>query len=373
MGEPFWITYEAGAAGPELTAGELRQIEAAFFEGPGGGRVFSGVKYGTGLVSLAGTTITHQALNFVIQGLTTTTGAYVGYEPQATKTLQAAHATLARVDRVWVEVQDHEVDASNQRRSIVVYAPGAPGGAAATVPTTAVLMAEINVPINNTLGATVTDKRTYYNPPPKIDRFNADGTWNEPAGCKWFKVRVQAGGGGGGGCLGVAGTAHGEGGGGGGGGYTEKIYPAGALGASVAVTVGAGGIGGTPSSSKGADGGASSVGGLTANGGIGGSQGTVGAGNTAASGGAGGTATGGDLNVSGSDGGQGRVLSGVSALHGWGGASYLGGSAQARTAIGAGNSGKQYGGGGSGAFVTTANQSGGPAADGVVIFEAHFR
>jgi hypothetical protein len=372
MGEPLWITYDAGATVPEMTAVELRQIEAAFFEGPGAGRVYSGVKYGTGGVSLAGTTITHQALNFAIQGLTTTTGAYIGYEPLATKTLQAAHPTLARIDRVWVEVQDHEADASNQRRSIVVYSPGAPGGAATTVPTTAVLMAEITVPINNTAGAVVTDKRTYYNPPPKIDKYTAGNTWNEPVGCKYFKVRGQAAGGGSGGCVG-AGTGQGEAGGGGGGAYVEKTFLAGALGASVIFTIGAAGAAATAISSKGGDGGDLVFGPLTATGGIGGSQGTVTTGNSAATGGAGGTATGGDLNVAGSDGGQGRVISGASALHGSGGASYLGGSVQSRTAIGPGNPGKQYGGGASGAFATTANQTGGVGGDPVLIIESYFR
>lgn len=372
MGEPQWITYDAVAGGPELTSVELRQIQAAFFEGPAGGQVYSGVRYGTGAVSLAGTTITHQAVNFVIQGVASSTGAYVGFEPTGTKTLSPAHATLARVDRVWTEVQDTEADSSGQRRSIVVYALGTPGGAPASLPATATLQAEINVPINNTAGAVVVDKRTYYNAPPSMQLITASGNWNRPPGLKAIRVRGVAGGGAGGAAF-ATGVGQGTaGGGGGGGGYFEGYIDAAQLGSTVAVTIGAGGVAGAVPTA----GGATSFGGfMSATGGGPGGNGNA-ASAVVALGGAGGAGTGGTVNIDGGDGDVGRVDAGAPVDCARGGNSVLGmgGQSGANILSSVGSQGQVYGGGGGGganrASQTAVN--GGPGAAGAVIVEHVF-
>lgn len=122
-------------------------------------------------------------------------------------------------------------------------------------------------------------------------------TWTKPSGATTVSVYVLgAGGGGGSGRVGANSTTRMGGGGGGGGGMSYGSWPAGAIGATETITVGAGGAGGaaqttdSTNGSDGAAGGASSFGAhLTANGGSPGLAGT----NAAAggNGGAGGTGT----------------------------------------------------------------------------------
>lgn len=381
MGEPLWITYDGGAGVPEYAAIELRQAMAGLYHGPAGGQVYSSVRYGTGLVSLAGTTITHQACNFVIQGTSSSTGAYVGYEPTDTKTLAAAHATLNRVDAVWILVQDNEADASGQRRSIVQYVQGTPGSGSAGVdgitgappaPTTGsyVLLATIAVPLNNTPGAVVTDRRRFYNAPPNVQVFSSNGVWNKPANLKYVRVRVVGGGGAGGGSAATGVGQCSAGGGGGGGGYAESVIPASSLGPTVAVTVGTGGT--VNSGATGGNGGNSSYGAfVAASGGIGGITVSASSANTVGAGSAGGSGTAGDIRIDG-EGGEGALRLNASGIGGRGGSSVLGGGARSGGTTN-GVAGGNYGGGGSGASAdaSTGVRNGGAGAGGVVIVESY--
>lgn len=390
MGDPIGITYDSGSGGPELTAQEFRQDIAALTEGPAGQAV-SGVKHDTGLVTLSGSTITHAAMNFVMQGVTATTGVYLGYEPQATKTLTAAHATLARVDAVWVRVQDNEADSSGQRRSIVEYAAGTAGSSSAGVGGVAgapaapsgayILLATIAVPASGGGSAVVTDRRVFYNPPPAQVVFTSNGTFTKANYPGLKAVRVRLAGGGGAGGAGIStGASQGAAGGGGGGGQTvEAIIPVASLPASVSVTVGAGG---TAPAGNGAASTFDTL--LTANAGQGGSNLAAPVVNGSAAGGAGGTGSGGSWTSAtrwdGEDGDTGRI-SNSEPQPAEGGASGFNMGAGGRQGVNVtgqitGQAGKTYGGGGAGGANranVTPGGGGGNGAAGVCIVELIYR
>jgi hypothetical protein len=187
---------------------------------------------------------------------------------------------------------------------------------------------------------------------------------NPPA--RYHIVQLWGAGGAGGGCIGAnPGTS--EGGGGGGGAYTQKVYLDSELDASEGYTVGAGGTG--VSGAAGNNGGSSTFKGLTAGGGGGGQVMTSATTTQAALRGAGGTASGGDLNCAGDDGGIGRTISGTALFTNYGGGSPGGGGITHQTdfVASAGTSGKSCGGGGSGAFASTADQAGGAGAAGKIL------
>ena len=136
--------------------------------------------------------------------------------------------------------------------------------------------------------------------------FTSSGTWSKPAGVRFIKVQVVAGGGGG--------SGHGEAGGAGG--YTEKIIDVGNI-SSVYVTI-SGESNGSYYFSIGGRGGSSSFGNYcSASGGYGANA------NAAHCGGVSGTGSGGDLNIYGGGGQSHHSYSG------WGGASYFGGAVAA--------------------------------------------
>jgi hypothetical protein len=117
---PSWIN------GVALDDYRLRRIDTVLTMhngNPLGGR--SGIVPGTtGLtVTLSGTTITvGSGIALIYQP---NQGVYrVAMTSTSTATLQAAHATLSRIDLVYLRVWDTSVDASGQNTADIVYLPG---------------------------------------------------------------------------------------------------------------------------------------------------------------------------------------------------------------------------------------------------------
>jgi hypothetical protein len=189
--------------------------------------------------------------------------------------------------------------------------------------------------------------------------FTAPGTYVPTPGLTFAEVCViGGGGGGGGGALVAASTAASGGGGGGTSSAYRETFPAGALGSSVTVTIGAGGSAGAAATSTGANGGAGGQGGVTSfgsllqsGGGGGGAGGQIGA----ASGGGGGGGNGSGTSGSGSTAGA----AGNFAQGGGSGAS--GGSSSNASGSGGGGGGSTGAafGGGSSLCAPTGGASGG--------------
>lgn len=181
-----------------------------------------------------------------------------------------------------------------------------------------------------------------------VQAYTADATWTKPAGAQFVEVIAIGGGGGGGsGRLGAASSTRGGGAGGGGAGITRWMVPAAALGATVAVTVGAGGAGGAPVLTSGVSGAAGTAGTASTFGShvyaAGGAGGAGGAGTTAPVGGAGATAAilaggNGGNGGAGATGGPTVGLAALGAAGGGGGGSVTSGNtAQAGQTGGAGS------------------------------------
>ena len=181
-----------------------------------------------------------------------------------------------------------------------------------------------------------------------VQAYTVDGTWTKPAGAQFVEVIAIGGGGGGGsGRLGAASSTRGGGAGGGGAGITRWMVPAAALGATVAVTVGAGGAGGAPILTSGVNGAAGTAGTASTFGAhvyaAGGTGGAGGAGTTAPVGGAGASAAilAGGNGGNGGAGATGGPTVGLAALGGAGGGGggsvTSGNTAQAGQAGGAGS------------------------------------
>jgi len=201
---------------------------------------------------------------------------------------------------------------------------------------------------------------------PTLKVYTSNDTWTKPADLVAAKVTVIGGGGGGGG-VDTSQYANG----GGGGGCAIKFINEATLGAFESVTIGSGGAGG---STLGGSGGTSSFGSHCSASGGGGGQNIPG--NAYGSGGSG---VGGDINTTGSDGSMGGIdaTDDDLAYGGDGGSSFLGGSTAGPTSTGAslaGNPGKNYGGGGSGAAHAVGGDFvfGGSGAGGIVIVEEYY-
>jgi hypothetical protein len=211
----------------------------------------------------------------------------------------------------------------------------------------------------------------------QIVTFTANGTFSK-GDYPWLtavRVRMVGGGGGGGGAPG-AGTGAAAGSGGGGGAYAEARFAASALASSETVTVGAAGSGGVAATTDPTNGGTSSFGTLlTAQGGWQGANGVNTTGANSRTGGVGGSATtGASLEVWGGDGGNATVVDGVVQFPGaTGGAGAVLGTERRSNASASAHGlfGHQYGGGGTGAYATTADRNGGEGRHGVVIVELY--
>lgn len=223
---------------------------------------------------------------------------------------------------------------------------------------------------------------------PNIQVFTASGTWTKPAGAKHVRVRLVGGGGGGGAADATDGTNTymSAGAGGSAGGYAEALLDAAALGATVAVTVGAAGAGGTGTGgAPGGNGGTSSFGAAcSASGGSGGNGGiAVGSSSNSTTTvvNSAGVGTVGDILVRGDEGYRSRYsyFGGIGS-GGRGGSSWFGPGAHDPTLNAVGDTASGYGGGGSGAInesrvvgnAAQPTRAGGAGAAGVVVVETFF-
>lgn len=194
--------------------------------------------------------------------------------------------------------------------------------------------------------------------------FTGSGTYTPTANMKYCIVEIVGGGGGGGASSKTSGTNVSGGGGGGAGGYARKVFSSVTIGASQAVTIGAGGTAGAVSGGTGGTGGTSSFGALLQATGGGGGQGSGNGVGALALGGNGGQGSLGDINLAGAPGcnSWGYGTTGfIQVSSGNGGGSFYGAGGKQNVAYfnqdAAGNPGKNYGSGGSGAVCAGSNTS----------------
>lgn len=190
----------------------------------------------------------------------------------------------------------------------------------------------------------------------------APQTWSKPAGLKYAKVQVQAGGAGGPGVT----TANSVTAGGSAGGYSEELLAASVLGATETVTVGSGGRGGWGGTAE------NSVAGLSSSFGslLSATGGALSSGNTP---GTPGTGSGGDLNLAGGYGFVGVTTGAAALTAGVGGSSQLGRGGYVANNGTQGGNGSGYGSGGSGVGCTDgADKSGGAGMPGIVIVTEYY-
>lgn len=125
MRDLIGINYDAVSGGPELTAAEWRQSNTGLFVRDTNDLVISGVRGGA--VTNTGFSATVAPLTVVVQ-TTAALGAYIAAFPagstELAKTINAAHATLPRVDAIDVKIFDHEADASTFRGADIQYNAG---------------------------------------------------------------------------------------------------------------------------------------------------------------------------------------------------------------------------------------------------------
>jgi hypothetical protein len=211
--------------------------------------------------------------------------------------------------------------------------------------------------------------------PTKITVLTGNGTFTTNTATRAMWVELIAGGGGGGGAKGSATPTCMAAGGGAGGGYVAQYITTPA--ATYAYVAGAGGAGGLATPAAGTAGTNTTFGAtLTATGGGGGAIGT--AASALAIGGIAGSGVSGSggqtIALISSDGGTGLIFSGsIGFSGGGGGAPKGGGNTVGKAAAGAGLTGAQYGGGGSGALsISVTGVAGGNGANGVIMVTEFF-
>lgn len=347
----------------------------------------------------------------VYPGISTDDGPYIVQHAEESGSLDPADGTNDRIDALDLQIQDHDEDASGQRRARIVYVSGTPDISPVAPPltTNSFRLATILVPAGGTPSPSVQtqalmtaaaggvivvrdDTELPVNPTSGNLAFNLDtsalvarqaGVWEtlgntqgyqfggrlvftadttfvkgDHPGLRAIDVQIKGGGGGAGGCGATDGTQASEGGGGGGGAYARKFITADLLGSSETITIGQGGAGATAGANTGGTGGTTTftisdagTADLVANGG-GGGDGMAGTSSqaTAFSGVGGARGSGGDLDISGDSGGNGRVTggAGTSIRANWGGGGPLTRVVLTSAVDSNGASGARYGGGASG-------------------------
>lgn len=434
--DPGFINAAAGT--PSITANEMRLLMTGMFWQGHANRFAArgGVlpNNSSAQVDLSGTTITVRDLNAVVSpALTSDQGSYIVQLPSETHPLSPADASNPRKDIVVVRIYDDDEDASTRRESVTEYIVGTPSGTPSepAVPTGAIRLATIDVPVSGGGSATLTENwwytvaqggilpvrtsselptgaRTngmavYRMDTESLDiwhgstwatvgsrkgyqlwqtvRFTANGAFTKGSysGIRAVKVKCQGGGGAGGGAEATSATQTSSGGGGGGGVFAESWILESALSASHTVTVGAGGT--AAAGAQGGTGGTTSFGSLViAPGGTGGFSRAASTSPRSSSGASqtgGGT---GDFLIPGGGGGAGMSfddswnINEDYGFYGQGGSSHLGNTSRgARGPATSPAAGGVWGGGGSGAVngISESSKGGGAGGAGIVIVEIY--
>jgi hypothetical protein len=164
-----WLNAEEGE--PAYAAAQLRNLTVALLAGSTrqAGHTRSGVRITSGhdleaTLNPDGTEVTVAPGSCVIDGAASTQGAYaVLVDEPVTREVPEPHATLHRIDAVFVRVLDADVDASGDKRALVAYAPGEPASAPQppVLPATALLLGYVAVPPADAGPPTVTDQRPW--------------------------------------------------------------------------------------------------------------------------------------------------------------------------------------------------------------------
>lgn len=123
--DPLFINVDAGA--PEYNAREYRRgLAGLLVPGPDRFGAREGLRPGHVPVSLSGTTWTvHDLTGVVYPGITSQAGPYLVQHPEESGSLDPASAD-DRIDALDLQIQDHDEDASGERRTRVVYVVGTP-------------------------------------------------------------------------------------------------------------------------------------------------------------------------------------------------------------------------------------------------------
>lgn len=166
-----WLNADDGE--PAYAAAELRNLTVSLLAGPTrqAGHTRSGVRITSGhdLEVTASAGDDQQQVTIapglcVIDAPATTQGAYaVLVDEPVTRDIPEPHATLHRIDAVYVRVLDADVDASDDKRGVVAYSPGDPASSPVppTLPDTTLLLAIVAVPPADAGEPAVSDRRDW--------------------------------------------------------------------------------------------------------------------------------------------------------------------------------------------------------------------